>query len=163
MKTCPVCHARCFDDMEVCFGCLHDFSKQSVHGQDDGIPDDLEGFAELEDIKRSDARTSEASPPKPFGEAAATAGRASISAAETALLPNASTQAPHSKGAEQAGAGGGAGGTKACAPSVQPVERGQRSACSRIEPPGACQTGLALGTPIEAPQGYRIVLRLEPV
>lgn len=25
MKTCPVCKARCFDDMEVCYGCLHRF------------------------------------------------------------------------------------------------------------------------------------------
>ena len=26
MKTCPVCHARAFDDAEVCFGCLHRFA-----------------------------------------------------------------------------------------------------------------------------------------
>lgn len=25
-KRCPVCNALCFDDMEVCFGCLHSFS-----------------------------------------------------------------------------------------------------------------------------------------
>lgn len=29
MKTCPICNARCFDDMELCYGCLHDFTKQS--------------------------------------------------------------------------------------------------------------------------------------
>ena len=28
MKTCPVCGARCFDDMEVCYGCLHDFMRE---------------------------------------------------------------------------------------------------------------------------------------
>lgn len=27
MKTCPVCHARCFDDMETCYGCLHRFNE----------------------------------------------------------------------------------------------------------------------------------------
>ncbi|MDO4442826.1 MAG: hypothetical protein Q4B69_03035 [Slackia sp.] len=27
MKICPVCGARCFDDMAVCYGCLHDFSR----------------------------------------------------------------------------------------------------------------------------------------
>ena len=26
MKTCPICSATCFDDMEICFECLHDFS-----------------------------------------------------------------------------------------------------------------------------------------
>lgn len=25
MKTCPCCHAKCFADMEVCYGCLHVF------------------------------------------------------------------------------------------------------------------------------------------
>ena len=25
MKECPVCKARCFDDMDVCYGCLHRF------------------------------------------------------------------------------------------------------------------------------------------
>ena len=26
MRVCPVCHARAFDDAEVCYGCLHRFS-----------------------------------------------------------------------------------------------------------------------------------------
>lgn len=25
MKTCPVCKARCFDDMEICYGCMYRF------------------------------------------------------------------------------------------------------------------------------------------
>ena len=25
MKECPICQASCFDDMDVCFGCLHCF------------------------------------------------------------------------------------------------------------------------------------------
>ncbi|WP_087881572.1 hypothetical protein [Arabiibacter massiliensis] len=28
MKTCPICHARAFDDAEVCFGCLHRFADE---------------------------------------------------------------------------------------------------------------------------------------
>lgn len=28
MKVCPVCKAACFDDMEVCYGCLHRFSPE---------------------------------------------------------------------------------------------------------------------------------------
>lgn len=27
MKTCPICAARCFDDMEVCYGCMHRFDE----------------------------------------------------------------------------------------------------------------------------------------
>jgi hypothetical protein len=25
MRTCPICQATCFDDMETCFGCMHRF------------------------------------------------------------------------------------------------------------------------------------------
>ena len=39
MKTCPVCHARCFEDMDVCYGCLHRFGQ--------GDPALVEGFDEL--------------------------------------------------------------------------------------------------------------------
>lgn len=28
MKVCPVCKARCFDDMTVCYGCMHRFTVQ---------------------------------------------------------------------------------------------------------------------------------------
>lgn len=28
MKQCPVCKARCFDDMEICYGCLHRFEEE---------------------------------------------------------------------------------------------------------------------------------------
>ena len=27
MKTCPICHATAFDDMAVCYGCLHRFDE----------------------------------------------------------------------------------------------------------------------------------------
>lgn len=26
MKVCPVCNSRCFDDMKVCYGCMHEFA-----------------------------------------------------------------------------------------------------------------------------------------
>lgn len=32
MKTCPVCKAQCFDDMEVCYGCLHRFADDGRNG-----------------------------------------------------------------------------------------------------------------------------------
>ena len=30
MKTCPVCNARLFDDMEICYGCMHRFSGEET-------------------------------------------------------------------------------------------------------------------------------------
>ena len=30
MKECPICHASCFDDMDVCYGCLHDFTMDDI-------------------------------------------------------------------------------------------------------------------------------------
>ncbi len=28
MKECPICKAWCFDDMDVCYGCMHHFDAQ---------------------------------------------------------------------------------------------------------------------------------------
>ena len=28
MKICPVCKSRCFDDMQVCYGCMHRFDAE---------------------------------------------------------------------------------------------------------------------------------------
>lgn len=30
IKECPVCHARCFADMDVCYGCLHPFTQDDA-------------------------------------------------------------------------------------------------------------------------------------
>lgn len=45
MKTCPVCKARCFDDMAVCYGCLHDFSRQ--------VPSDAHGVCSCDERRPS--------------------------------------------------------------------------------------------------------------
>ena len=31
MKVCPVCKSRCFDDMDKCYGCLHDFTQEETY------------------------------------------------------------------------------------------------------------------------------------
>lgn len=31
MKTCPVCRSLCFDDMPICYGCMHSFSRDGSH------------------------------------------------------------------------------------------------------------------------------------
>lgn len=36
IKECPICHARCFADMEVCYGCLHSFTEEE--NQTSAIP-----------------------------------------------------------------------------------------------------------------------------
>lgn len=28
MKICPICKARCFEDMEICYGCMHRFEAE---------------------------------------------------------------------------------------------------------------------------------------
>lgn len=38
MKTCPICKSRCFEDMEVCFGCMHHFSADMQHGNSSILP-----------------------------------------------------------------------------------------------------------------------------
>ncbi len=51
MKTCPVCGAECFKDMETCFSCLHVFDAQDACAADRltfGIPADCDFAAEEE-------------------------------------------------------------------------------------------------------------------
>jgi hypothetical protein len=45
MKTCPICKARCFDDMELCYGCMHRFEDAP---EDVPVPlEDTVGIGEL--------------------------------------------------------------------------------------------------------------------
>ena len=35
MKTCPVCKARLFEDMDTCYGCMHRFDEdEPMHARD---------------------------------------------------------------------------------------------------------------------------------
>ncbi|MGI6105806.1 MAG: hypothetical protein ACOYD7_06440 [Raoultibacter sp.] len=38
MKTCPTCGSQCFKDMEVCFGCMHQFDERLGAVQTQEIP-----------------------------------------------------------------------------------------------------------------------------
>ena len=41
MRQCPVCQAWCFDDMPICFGCMHRFDNDE---EPHGLPNDTEVF-----------------------------------------------------------------------------------------------------------------------
>ena len=30
MKTCPICNAQVFDDMDVCYGCMYRFDRETL-------------------------------------------------------------------------------------------------------------------------------------
>ncbi len=61
IKECPVCHARCFADMEVCYGCLHSFTEEENQisaVSTTRIPISLEAKGDLKesDLKESDLK-----------------------------------------------------------------------------------------------------------
>ena len=37
MKECPICGSRCFDDMDRCYGCLHDFTRDEAGAVESGV------------------------------------------------------------------------------------------------------------------------------
>lgn len=37
MKTCPICNAKAFDDMDVCYGCLHRFDERRPSAPSGGV------------------------------------------------------------------------------------------------------------------------------
>lgn len=56
MKVCPVCGSRCFDDMEVCYGCLHDFTREDTSPAGQALASPCEG--EVEEAVMPAARSS---------------------------------------------------------------------------------------------------------
>lgn len=86
MKTCPVCKASCFDDMETCFGCLHDFSRKSA-----SVPQHAKGPI-LESSLEDDLEPEEAILPARAGGAIVPA--AGAHATEISLAPDLSMGVP---------------------------------------------------------------------
>ena len=79
MKTCPVCHARAFDDAEVCFGCLHRFAAAEPNTSCAAMP------------KSGSIRG--ASPAAAGGASAAEGAASAMAAAETAPSTSAAAAA----------------------------------------------------------------------
>lgn len=46
MKNCPVCGAACFEDMEMCFDCLHQFGNEEGGKLESALPAVLPDSAE---------------------------------------------------------------------------------------------------------------------
>lgn len=46
MKECPICGSRCFDDMDRCYGCLHDFIRDEAGAVESGVDDSGAGSGE---------------------------------------------------------------------------------------------------------------------
>ena len=84
MKVCPVCGSRCFDDMEVCYGCLHDFTREDTTPAGQTVASSCE--AEVEEAVLP------ASPASGFAAGAAPAGFVAGRGAEAA--PSMPSQVP---------------------------------------------------------------------
>jgi len=41
MKICPICGARCFEDMETCYGCLHRFDEEGPFPLELSLPEEI--------------------------------------------------------------------------------------------------------------------------
>ena len=62
MKTCPICKARCFDDMEICYGCMHPSVSEERSGEK--RVDALDSVDKPQDPKSRIDRDSEARLPE---------------------------------------------------------------------------------------------------
>jgi len=41
MKICPICNARCFSDMNICFGCMHHFDAEEPEMFELSLPQEI--------------------------------------------------------------------------------------------------------------------------
>lgn len=138
MKTCPVCRSLCFDDMPVCYGCMHNFDRDGscMGGHSDSAASSgrLAGgvapgkdAAAPRDGKKDGIAMEEEKPSASEGERRA-----------TLRIPMVTSVAP---GSFLSGSASG-------------LSSGTHS--GSVEPPAS-----APFLAIEAPEGYRMVLRLE--
>lgn len=125
MKTCPICNSLCFDDMPVCYGCMHGFERDESHGRPLAGPTPLS--AEAAGAAAS-AQAGAVSEGDRMGGNAAEKGKPSGGVGEEGPI-----DAPGAHGGEDVLGAGGSGDTLISAPSFT----------------------------IEAPEGYRVTLRLE--
>lgn len=58
MKVCPTCKSRCFDDMDTCYGCMHQFANDVIENEkpkeikmNENIPEyfEIDSFPFIED------------------------------------------------------------------------------------------------------------------
>ena len=55
MKECPICGSRCFDDMDRCYGCLHDFTRDEAGAVESGVDGSGAGNGEEARVLRRSA------------------------------------------------------------------------------------------------------------
>lgn len=66
MKECPICGSRCFDDMDRCYGCLHDFTRDEAGAVESGVDDSGAGSGEeAHALRRSASRQVSHAPSDP--------------------------------------------------------------------------------------------------
>ena len=66
MKECPICGSRCFDDMDRCYGCLHDFTRDEAGAVESGVDGSGAGSGEeAHALRRSASRQVSHAPSDP--------------------------------------------------------------------------------------------------
>ena len=66
MKECPICGSRCFDDMDRCYGCLHDFTRDEAGAVESGVDGSGAGSGEeARGFRRSASRQVSHAPSDP--------------------------------------------------------------------------------------------------
>ena len=112
MKICPVCEARCFDDMEVCYGCLHRFAKEEERITAEGT------------ITVPAIATVGQAPAAPAGEPVAPAVEPAAPEAESAA-PVGEVAAPAAEAVQ---------GGEPAAPAAEPADAVSAGACEAAAP-----------------------------
>ena len=155
MRTCPVCGARCFDDMEVCYGCMHRFDER------DGA-----ATAVLQPLVREPAPSGGS----PTVSALSPAGHSSTSTASRSFPPSSEriscSSAPR---APEVGAGVACGCESAMSPvSGQNASAGQEAQRSAAGSTRQFMQGMTVSSPpffldpAEGSQRYQLVISLRP-
>ena len=58
-KVCPVCQARCFSDMEVCYGCLYHFPDEPQASLQSSVPETTPSLSQISENRLVENRSGE--------------------------------------------------------------------------------------------------------
>lgn len=183
MKTCPVCRSLCFDDMPVCYGCMHNFDRDGscMGGNSDSAASSGRLTGDVApgkdavapgDGKKDGIAMEEGKPSAPEGEGRATGApgagaRGGEWPAEGGELDDDGVGRAEMRCVQGCSCDDAGRRATLRIPMVTSVASGPILSGSTGELSGevcACSVESSVSAPsltIEAPEGYRMVLRLE--
>lgn len=163
MKTCPVCKSLCFDDMPVCYGCMHDFERDVLDEPEEAVEPAASRMAvPAKESNRHEAPGIAVSSRVASGDGSARTrsfgASGSVAPADTGMRPIMSLPIPMLTSTFACGQRPDTTANLAARTQGAASQRSDNAACAGVSSCAGASPWLTL----ETPGGCRLTLHLEP-